>query len=83
MADNAVKRERAVILLICGVIILGLGFGTLFSYTSSSTGPLNLGPPDYLTPLVLLVAGALLLIAGWKSKRGITQSPPPLRAKTR
>ena len=64
MPTKEALRERAIILIVSGLVILGLGFGALFNSVGFSSGPLNSGPPEYIAPVVLFIAGVVFLSAG-------------------
>lgn len=67
--QEAARRERAVGLLVVGLILLFLAFGSLFTVYPVSMAPLNYGGPDFLTPLVLAIAGGILVGAGLLVRR--------------
>ncbi len=69
MPIDAARRERAVLLLAIGLLLLGLGFGSLFSGSGFSSEPLSSGGPDFVTPVVLFAAGAVLISAGLLVRR--------------
>ncbi len=64
MPSNETLRERSTFLIVFGFIIIGLGFGALFDSVGFSSSPLSSGPPDYTAPVVLFVAGVVLLSMG-------------------
>jgi hypothetical protein len=70
MQGGEEKRERYTILFAIGVIAFILGIGTSFTYYPSSMEPLKVGPPDVVTPLILLGAGTLFLIVGRRGREG-------------
>ncbi len=67
--DEAARRERALGLLMVGLILLLLAFVSLFTSYPMSTVPLNYSGPDLVTPLVLAIVGGVLVGAGLLVRR--------------